>query len=146
MSNIGKPERVTQNRVIALFEDVLKYDYLGDWEEREGNSNIEDALLSQWLTKQGRTPAQISQAVNLLKRRADKDSRNLYHINKDVYHYLRYGVPVKVEAGAMTDTIQLIDWENPLNNDFAIAEEVTLKGAHERRPDLVLYVTASPSE
>ena len=69
MSNIGKPERVTQNRVIALFEDVLKYDYLGDWEEREGNSNIEDALLSQWLTKQGRTPAQISQAVNLLKRR-----------------------------------------------------------------------------
>lgn len=54
MSKIGKPERVvTQNRVIALFRDVLDYDYLGDWEEREGNSNIEEALLSQWLTKLG---------------------------------------------------------------------------------------------
>jgi type I restriction enzyme R subunit len=53
MSKIGKPERATQNRVIALFRDELDYDYLGDWEEREGNSNIEEALLSQWLAKQG---------------------------------------------------------------------------------------------
>ena len=47
MSNIGKPERVTQNRVIALFRDELTYDYLGDWEECEGNSNIEEPLLTQ---------------------------------------------------------------------------------------------------
>jgi type I restriction enzyme R subunit len=140
MSKIGKSERVTQNRVIALFRDTLGYDYLGDWEEREGNSNIEEAYLTSWLTKQGYSPAQSSQAINLLKRRADKDSRDLYYINKDVYHTLRYGVPVKVEAGAVTETVQLIDWKTPANNDFAIAEEVTLKGAHERRPDLVLYV------
>ena len=140
MSKIGKSERVTQNRVIALFRDTLGYDYLGDWEEREGNSNIEEAYLTSWLTKQGYSPAQASQAINLLKRRADKDSRALYYINRDVYHTLRYGVPVKVEAGAVTETVQLIDWKTPANNDFAIAEEVTLKGAHERRPDLVLYV------
>lgn len=140
MSTIGKPERATQNRVIALFRDELDYDYLGNWEERPNNSNIEEGYLTKWLTKQNYTPAQISQAINLLKRRADKDSRDLYYINKDVYHYMRYGVPVKVEAGAVTETIQLIDWEHPRNNDFAIAEEVTLKGAHERRPDLVLYV------
>jgi len=42
MSKIGKSERVTQNRVIALFRDTLGYDYLGDWEEQEGNSNIEE--------------------------------------------------------------------------------------------------------
>ena len=140
MNNIGKPERVTQNRVIQLFEDVLKYDYLGDWEEREGNSNIEEALLTKWLTRQGYTSAQISQALNLLHRRADKGGRDLYYVNQDVYHLLRYGVDVQVNAGDNHEKIKLIDWETPENNDFAIAEEVTLKGAHERRPDLVLYV------
>ena len=41
MSTIGQPERVTQNRVIALFRDELGYRYLGDWTDRDGNSNIE---------------------------------------------------------------------------------------------------------
>jgi type I restriction enzyme R subunit len=36
--------------------------------------------------------------------------------------------------------VHLIDWHHPEKNDFAIAEEVTLKGGFERRPDLVLYV------
>ncbi|WP_122894460.1 type I restriction endonuclease subunit R, partial [Burkholderia pseudomallei] len=33
-----------------------------------------------------------------------------------------------------------INWSQPTRNHFAIAEEVTLKGGYERRPDLVLYV------
>src|SRR5690606_30312151 len=39
------------------------------------------------------------------------------------------------------DTIFPIDWKNWANNEFGIAEEVTLtKGQHIRRPDIVLYV------
>jgi type I restriction enzyme R subunit len=34
----------------------------------------------------------------------------------------------------------LIDWQNPEKNNFAIAEEVTILGNHEKRPDIVLYV------
>ena len=49
-------------------------------------------------------------------------------------------MPVKIEAGKVTETVHLINWDEPEKNDFAIAEEVTLKGNHERRPDLVLYV------
>ena len=37
-------------------------------------------------------------------------------------------------------TVWLIDWENPLNNDFAVAEEVTIEGENTKRPDVVLYV------
>src|SRR2546425_7580286 len=50
--------------------------------------------------------------------------RSLYDINKAVYGLLRYGVQIKPEAGENTQTVWLIDWKNPLNNYFAIAEEV----------------------
>ena len=37
-------------------------------------------------------------------------------------------------------TVRLVDWSDPGANDFAFAEEVTVAGANDRRPDLVLYV------
>ena len=140
MTSLSQPERVTQNRVIGLFRDELGYRYLGDWTARDGNSNIEEKLLSAWLTKCGYTPAQISVALHKLRTEADNHSRGLYGNNQAVYNLLRYGVPVKTEAGKVTETVHLINWQQPEKNDFAIAEEVTLKGNHERRPDIVLYV------
>ena len=80
MSTIGQPERATQNRVIALFRDELKYRYLGDWTDRDDNSNIEEGLLSAWLTKSGYAPAQISIALHKLRTEADNPNRSLYGI------------------------------------------------------------------
>ncbi len=137
---LGKPERTTQNRVIKLFREELGYRYLGDWTDRAGNSNIEEGLLSEWLKKNGYSTAQINRAIDLLRREADNHNRTLYGNNQEVYKFLRYGVPVKVESGKVTETVHLINWNEPQKNDFAIAEEVTLKGGHERRPDIVLYV------
>ena len=140
MSSVGQPERVTQNRVIALFREQLDYRYVGDWTDRDGNSNIEDGRLSAWLTKCGYTQAQISAALHRLRTEADNHNRGLYGNNHAVYNLLRYGVPVKTEAGKVTETVHLINWQEPEQNEFAIAEEVTLKGNQERRPDVVLYV------
>ena len=139
MSAVGQRERATQNRVIALFRDELAYRYLGDWTDRDGNSNIEEELLTAWLSKRY-SQAQISVALHKLRTDADNHSRTLYGNNQAVYNLLRYGVPVKTEAGKVTETVHLINWHEPEKNDFAFAEEVTLKGNHERRPDLVLYV------
>ena len=140
MSGVGEPERATQNRVIAMFRDELRYRYLGDWTYRDGNNNIEEGLLSAWLTKNGYTSAQTSVALHKLRTEADNHNRTLYGNNQAVYALLRYGVPVKIEAGKVTDTVHLIKWDEPEKNDFAIAEEVTLRGSQERRPDIVLYV------
>ncbi len=49
-------------------------------------------------------------------------------------------MPVQVAAGQTHETVHLIDWEHPEKNDFALAEEVTLKGGYQPRPDLVLYI------
>jgi type I restriction enzyme R subunit len=140
MNDISKPERVTQRRVIALFRDELKYDYLGDWSDREHNRHIEEGMLTAWLAQRGYSTAQIAVALHKLHTEADNPTRTLYENNKAVYQLLRYGVPVKTEAGQATELVRLIDWAQPEANHFAIAEEVTLKGGFERRPDLVLYV------
>ena len=139
MSNIGQLERITQNRVIKLFQEKLGYRYLGNWEEREGNSNIEEGILTNWLKKKY-SDNLIGKALYEFNKVANAQSKSLYDVNKAVYSKLRYCVNVLPDIGHNKETIQLIDWANPLNNDFAIAEEVTIKGVHNKRPDIVIYV------
>ncbi|CAD5984709.1 type I restriction endonuclease subunit R [Planktothrix agardhii] len=141
MSNVGQRETITQKRVIKLFQTQLGYTYLGNWEYRKNNRNIETEILSQWLSNQGINNTLINKALRELDKAATLgEIQNLYDANKAVYSLLRYGVKVKEGAGEQTQTIWLIDWENPENNDFAIAEEVTVKGKLNKRPDIVLYI------
>ncbi len=140
MSRLSQPEIVTQKRLIDLLTSQMDYDYLGDWRDRDHNSNIEEGLLSQNLVSRGYSESQISRAIDLLKRTATDNSKSLYQRNQDTYNLLRYGVPVKVDASKPTETIHLIDWKKPEENHFALAEEVTLRGNLERRPDLVFYI------
>ena len=54
MPPIEKPERVTQNRVIALFlAELVDYIGLGDSSDHKGNRNLKDGLLSAHLMKGG---------------------------------------------------------------------------------------------
>ena len=140
MTTVGQIERITQNRVVELFQDQLGYRYLDNWKKRENNSNIEENILRQYLIKKGYSQTLIDKAIYELTRAATNQSKSLYDINKEVYALLRYGVNVTEEVGKNTRTVKLIDWDDPLENDFAIAEEVTIKGENNKRPDVVLYV------
>ena len=141
MSTVGQPERATQNRVVKLFQSsALDYHYYGDWQDRADNSNIEEGYLRAWLTKQAVDEGLIKKAIRQLKQAAIMgEGKKLYHANKKVYGLLRYGVKVR-DQSETTKTVWLIDWENPNNNDFAIAEEVSVKGKNTKRPDIVIYV------
>src|SRR5438094_5162135 len=141
MSKVGQIERVTQNRIVAIFRNSLQYEYLGNWEERDGNSNVEEQFLSKWLKKQGHDDKIIAKVFfEVNKAKAVGGQRNLYDANRDVYGLLRYGVKVRPDVGKQHVTVQLIDWRNPRNNDFAVAEEVTILGENVKRPDIVPYV------
>lgn len=141
MSNIGQIERKTQNRIIDLMQKELGYRYLGNWEERETNSNVEEDILSDWLhNKKQNSQSLVNKAIFEFTKTTNNQSKSLYDINKEVYSMLRYGVNVQGEMGQNRQTVWLIDWKNPLENDFAIAEEVTIKGIYKKRPDIVLYV------
>ena len=141
---VGLNERKTQDRVVALFQHSLGYEYLGDWADRADNANIEQELLRSWLIKQGVDATLTTRALFELTKVAADASKSLYDRNKMVYELLRYGVRVKPEVGENTQTVWLIDWKNAENNHFALAEEVTVKGADAKastkRPDIVLYI------
>jgi len=144
VSTVGQIEKKTQQRIVTLFRDQLGYDYLGDRHDCENNRNIEPDLLRTFLKKQGYDDSLVSRTLHQLDKAATDQSKKLYDRNKEVYDLLRYGVKVKPDVGENTVTVWLIDWANPLNNRFAIAEEVTVKGADAtastKRPDIVLYV------
>jgi len=151
MSKIGEAERKAQNRVIELLSahqtdtpGGLGWRYLGDWQKREGNANIEEDLLRPWLLSRGYAPEIVTQAITLLKREARMEGTKLYEANQSFYEMLRYGVAVAPGPGEAPVTVRFIDWSDPAANDMGVAEEVAIKGkdakAWNKRPDLVLYV------
>ncbi|MGI6354637.1 MAG: HsdR family type I site-specific deoxyribonuclease [Lentisphaerae bacterium] len=141
MSTVGQREIKTQERVIQFCKDKLGYRYLGYWKDRLDNSNIEEDLLADWLKRQGYGDKIITKTLRELNNAAELGgSKTLYDANQDVYRLLRYGVKVKPDVGEQNITVWLIDWNTPANNDFAIVEEVTVAGKHDKRPDIVFYV------
>lgn len=141
MSAVGQIERKTQDRVVKLFQDQLGYEYLGSWEDRADNSNLEEALLRQNLLARGYDDAIITKALHEFQQASALASgRSLYDANREAYGLLRYGVKVKRGVADQFETVWLIDWTAPTANHFLIAEEVAIAGEHNKRPDIVLYV------
>ncbi|MFH4853676.1 HsdR family type I site-specific deoxyribonuclease [Vibrio diabolicus] len=69
--------------------------------------------------------------------------------NEKLYNALTYGISVTefVEGKKANPTIDIIDWQNPENNQFHFTEELEVENAHgtgKRIPDIVCFVNGLP--
>lgn len=147
---ITQSERQTQNQVLKLISERLPdYNYIGNLKEVENTNLREESLLAFLTTKscQKLTPTQAQKVIRQLKEEIERCTTfdTLMQTSEKVYERLRYGVSIHRGQNETDLTVQLVDWKNPQNNIFEIAEEVTVRCdvlavSEHRRPDIVVYI------
>jgi type I restriction enzyme R subunit len=72
----------------------------------------------------------INSAVDELAR--DRSAMSLAAANREVWELVRDGVKVVVpdreRGGQKTERVRVVDWENPLVNDFLLVSQMTITG------------------
>ncbi|WP_111748645.1 type I restriction endonuclease subunit R [Salinisphaera orenii] len=66
--------------------------------------------------------------------------------NRDLYEWLRDGIPVEIEDDGHQRIVraQVFDWDEPGNNDWLVVNQFAVKGSKLRRPDIVAFVNGLP--
>ncbi len=95
----------------------------------------------------GIPPQALHLAVEELAR--DRSVQSLAHANHEVYALLKDGVKVPVPdpsgEGETIETVRVIDWDHPENNDFFLASQFRVTGEmYKRCADLVGFVNGLP--
>lgn len=155
--------RITENIIEAFAIDLLQqlgYSYLyapdiapdGEGASRSADQreSYAQVLLLDRLQKavgaiNRLIPAEArAEAIKVVQRIASPELLN----NNEVFHrLLTEGVPVskRVAGEERGDRVWLIDFKNPRNNDFVVANQFTVvENGHHKRPDVILFVNGIP--
>jgi len=87
----------------------------------------------------------ITLAIEELTR--DRSLLSAAHANRELYRLLKDGVKVNVRGvdGDTVETVRVIDWHTPANNNFFLASQLWISGEmYKRRADLVGFVNGLP--
>ena len=135
-----------ENAILQLFQEQLGYTYIyGPDVERDYHSLLyEDVLLpSLQRINRGLPIDAINEAIYKLK---NFESGTLLQKNIVFTDYLQNGVPVKyfVNGEERSSLVYLVDYKNPANNDFTVANQWMVIENSEKRPDVILFVNGLP--
>ncbi len=89
----------------------------------------------------------FTQVVEELTR--DRSRLSAARANQEVYDLLKKGVKVKIPDpqgnGEVDETVRVMDWSEPSNNDFLLTSQFWITGEmYTRRPDLIGFVNGLP--
>lgn len=139
-------EEAYENSIIELFEGMgYTHVYGPDVETRDFTSPLYEAVLTNSLHQIN--PKLPDEAINeALFKLKNFENAELTQKNAVFMDYLQNGITVRyTEKGEPRDTIvYLIDYENPDNNSFIIANQWTFIENSEKRPDVLLFINGLP--
>lgn len=139
-------EEAYENSIIELFEELgYTHVYGPDVETRDFTSPLYEAVLTNSLHQIN--PNLPDEAINeALFKLKNFENAELIQKNAVFMDYLQNGITVRyTEKGEPRDTIvYLIDYENPDNNSFIIANQWTFIENSEKRPDVLLFINGLP--
>ena len=135
-----------ENAVLQLLNEGLGYNYVyGPEVERDYHSPLYDDILLPALQRvnRGLPLDAINEAIYKIK---NFESGSLLQKNMTFTDYLQNGVPVKYfDNGEECSTlVYLVDFKNPMNNDFTVANQWTFIENSEKRPDIILFINGLP--
>ena len=139
-------EEAYENSIIELFEELgYTHVYGPDVETRDFTSPLYGAVLTNSLHQIN--PNLPDEAINeALFKLKNFENAELTQKNAVFMDYLQNGITVRyTEKGEPRDTIvYLIDYENPDNNSFIVANQWTFIENSEKRPDVLLFINGLP--
>ena len=117
-----------------------------------GRDNQGEVVLTERLTPalKALNPDLPADAITLAAEELSRDrsALSLPNANRELHRLLRQGVRVQFrddEGRDRDETVRVIDWEEPTNNDFLLVQQLWVTGdLHKRRPDLVGFVNGLP--
>lgn len=135
-----------ENSVIELFRNDLGYEYAyGPDIERDFYSPLyEEVLLdSLYRLNRGLPDDAIKDALFKLK---NFENGELVQKNVVFMDYLQNGIPVRyfVDGEERSSIVYLVDYKNPDNNSFIVANQWTFIENSNKRPDVILFLNGLP--
>ena len=135
-----------ENSIIELFQNDLGYEYTyGPDIERDFYSPLyEDVLIeSLYRLNRGIPDDAIQEALYKLK---NFENGELVQKNAIFMDYLQSGIPVRyfVDGEERSSIIYLVDYKNPDNNSFVVANQWTFIENSNKRPDIILFLNGLP--
>ena len=135
-----------ENSVIELFRNDLGYEYAyGPDIERDFYSPLyEEVLLdSLFRLNRGLPDDAIQDALFKLK---NFENGELVQKNAVFMDYLQNGIPVRyfVDGEERSSIVYLVDYKNPDNNSFIVANQWTFIENSNKRPDVILFLNGLP--
>ena len=139
-------EEAYENSIRELFEELgYTHVYGPDMETRDFTSPLYEVVLTNSLHQIN--PNLPDEAINeALFKLKNFENAELAQKNAVFMDYLQNGITVRyTEKDEPRDTIvYLIDYENPDNNSFIIANQWTFIENSEKRPDVLLFINGLP--